>query len=399
MTPADVGLRGGAGGRFGLALLQFLLVQSRLELLHRLCLILVLAALILALDDDIGRDMGDPHRAVGGVDVLPARARRTIGVDSQFTLVDLDLDVVVDLGINPYTGEAGVAPCRAVVRADPHQPMNPAFGLQIAIGVLALDQQRRRLDARLFARMMIDQLDLHAVTLAPAAVHPLQHPGPVLAFGPARASVDLDIAVVGVGLARQQRRDLVALGLVGEIAQCLHAVVDQPVVAFKLRHLDQFDRVLEVGFDLARRRDGFLQSATLAHHFLRRLGIVPQRRILDLVIKLRQPPVGLVPIEESAQQLGRGINLVDMSLRFGAHGNFFPLEAFRPPSKSRPAFARNQRCRRVPWVRPDAQQAGLRCGAESPDAARPHLLPPRWPAQRCAGSCDAARFRAGTLPK
>ena len=47
-----------------------------------------------------------------------------------------------------------------VVGADPHQAVDAAFGLQIAVGVLAFDQQGRRLDPGLLARMMIDQLDL-----------------------------------------------------------------------------------------------------------------------------------------------------------------------------------------------------------------------------------------------
>jgi hypothetical protein len=54
--------------------------------------------------------LGDAHRAVGGVDVLPAGARGAIGVDPQVALVDLDVDVVVDLRIDPDAGEAGVAP-------------------------------------------------------------------------------------------------------------------------------------------------------------------------------------------------------------------------------------------------------------------------------------------------
>ena len=135
--------------------------------------------------------------------------------------------------------------------------MHAALDLQIAIGVLALDQQRRRLDPRLLAGMEVDQFDLHAMPLGPAAVHPLQHSGPVVALGAAGAGVDLDIAVVGVGLAGQQRGDLVLLGPVGQLAERAYAVVDQGNVAFQLRHLDQLDGVLELGLDLLRGADGF----------------------------------------------------------------------------------------------------------------------------------------------
>ena len=319
MAPADVGLGRLGLVRFRLAPLQLGFVQPGLQLLHRLGAVLVLAALVLALDDDVGRQVGDANRAVGGVDVLPAGPARPVGVDLELALVDLDVDVVVDLGIDPHRGEAGVAPRRAVERADPDQPVHPAFGLGIAIGVLALDQQRRRLDPRLLAGMVVDQLDLHAVPLGPAGIHPLQHAGPVLALGPAGPGIDLDVAVVGVRLAGEQRGDLVALGPLGQLGQRPSAVVDQRVVALRLGHLDQLDGVGQLALDLARRPDRLVQPAPLAHHFLRRLGIVPQARLLDPGVQFLQPAQRPVPVEEAAQQRGRGIDLVDMGLRFGAH--------------------------------------------------------------------------------
>jgi hypothetical protein len=58
----------------------------------------VLAALVLAGDHDAGRQVGDAHRRLGLVDVLAAGAGGAVGVDAQVLVVDLDLDVVVDLG-------------------------------------------------------------------------------------------------------------------------------------------------------------------------------------------------------------------------------------------------------------------------------------------------------------
>ena len=156
--------------------------------------------------------------------------------------------------------------------------------------------------------------------LAPARVHPLQHAGPILAFGAAGAGIDLDIGVVGVGLAGQQRRDLVALGALGELGQALDRVVDQALVALGVGHLHQLDRVGQLALDRARRAHRSVEPLALAHHFLRRLGIVPQRRVLDLGVELLQPALGAVPVEEPAQQRGRGVDLVDIGLRFGAHG-------------------------------------------------------------------------------
>ena len=140
MAPADVGLGGIGCVGHGLTLLQLGLVQPGLQLLHRLGAVLVLRTVVLGGDHDSGRHVGDPDRAVGGVDVLTARARRTVGIDAQLGFVDLNVDVVVDFGIDPDAGEAGVAAGVAVVGADPDQPVDPAFGLQIAVGIFAPDQ-------------------------------------------------------------------------------------------------------------------------------------------------------------------------------------------------------------------------------------------------------------------
>src|SRR5690606_30338948 len=142
---------------------------------HRRGTVLVLAAVVLAGDDDPGRQVGDADRGVGSVDVLAAGARGTVGVDPEVALVDLDLDVVVDHRVDPDRTEARVAPRRAVERADAHEPVHAALGLGVAVGVLALDQQRGRLDAGLLAGAVLDNLYLVALALGPAGVHPQQH--------------------------------------------------------------------------------------------------------------------------------------------------------------------------------------------------------------------------------
>jgi len=153
----------------------------------------------------------------------------------------------------------------------------------------------------------------------PAAVHALQHFGPVLAFGAAGAGVDFDIAVVGVSFAREQRLDLVLLGARGERGEARHRLVDHRLVAFHFGEFDQFGGVGAFPFDRARRADRLVEPAAFAHDLLRRPGIIPQCRILDLGIELVEPPHRAVPVEETAQQRQRGANLVDMILRFGAH--------------------------------------------------------------------------------
>ena len=110
---------------------------------------------------------------------------------------------------------------------------------------MALDQQRRRLDAGLFAVMHFQHLDLEAAPLGPARVHAQQHRGPVLALGAAGAGVDFEIGVVGVGLARQQRLDLARLDLAGQRADRGLGLGDDRLVALFLAEFDQVDIVVE----------------------------------------------------------------------------------------------------------------------------------------------------------
>ena len=81
VAPADVGL-----GVLELLLrlvplAQLELVELRLQHRHRLGAVAVLRAVVLALHDDVGRQVRDAHRRVGLVDVLAAGARGAVGVD------------------------------------------------------------------------------------------------------------------------------------------------------------------------------------------------------------------------------------------------------------------------------------------------------------------------------
>ena len=319
MPPADIGLGCVFRVRRGLADRQFALVQPGTQLIIGFGLVLVLAALVLALDDDPGRQMRDPDRRIGRVDVLAASARSAIGIDAQLAFVDVDVDILVDDRIDPHTRKAGVPPRRAVIGADADKPVNAAFRLRIAIGVFALQQHGRRFDAGLFAGMLVDQLHLQAPPFGPARVHALQHASPVLAFGAAGTGVDLDIGVVAVRLAGKQRLDLVPVGPLGKRGEAGDALIDHRVIAFGLGQFHQFDGIVALTLDRPRRGDRLIQAATFAHHLLRGLGVVPQRLVLHSRVEFVEPAQRAVPVEETPQQRQRLVDCVDMSLRFGAH--------------------------------------------------------------------------------
>ena len=73
------------------------------------------------------------------------------GIDAQVFQLDIDLDLVVDLRIDEHRSERSVPPRVGIERRDAHQPVHADFGLQQAVGVLAVDFEGDRLDARAFA--------------------------------------------------------------------------------------------------------------------------------------------------------------------------------------------------------------------------------------------------------
>ncbi len=134
-------------------------------------------------------------------------------VDPDLLVVDLHLDLVVDFGVDLHRGERGVAPSLRVERRDAHEPVDPAFGLEVAVGVLALDQHRGGLDPRLLGVLGVEHLGVEAPPLAPLQVHAQEHLRPVGRLGPAGAGVHLEVGVVGVVLARHLGLELDALEL------------------------------------------------------------------------------------------------------------------------------------------------------------------------------------------
>src|SRR5215210_7847287 len=126
--PLDVRPFAFQGGQLLLALLPLELEEARPQDPHRYLAVLVLAALVLALDDGTGGEVCDPDRRVGLVDVLSSGSRRPVRVYLEVLLVDLDLDRVAHDRGDRDRREASVSPSASVERADPDQPMYPPLG-------------------------------------------------------------------------------------------------------------------------------------------------------------------------------------------------------------------------------------------------------------------------------
>src|ERR1700704_4470539 len=151
VPPLDVGLGGFELVAVGLELAQLQLVQARFQHRHGFRAVAVLRAIILALYHDARRQMRDAHRRVGLVDVLASGSRCAVGVDAQIGGIDLDLYILVDLGIHEHAREGGVAARVRIERGLAHQAVHAVFGAQVPVGVAAADLERGALDARHFS--------------------------------------------------------------------------------------------------------------------------------------------------------------------------------------------------------------------------------------------------------
>src|SRR4051794_17780710 len=161
------------GGRVLLALpapLGFL--EPRTKHGHRLGLVLVLALLVLDLDDGAGREVRDPHGRVGRVDRLATGARGALDLDPQVpVLVDLDL-VLLDLGEYDDRRRRRVDPAARFGRGHSLDTVRPALELESRVRAVAGDLDDRLLDAPDPGLVEAHDLGLVAMAIGVAEVHP-----------------------------------------------------------------------------------------------------------------------------------------------------------------------------------------------------------------------------------
>ena len=110
----------------------------------------------------------------------------------------------------------------------------------------------------------------------------------------------LDIAVVGVGLARQQRLDRAPLRLLVELLELRLTLGNGGAIVLGLAQLDQRDAVIELALELLVGVDRALELLALAHDLLRRLGVIPEPGILGFVVQLGEPGVRGVPVKDAS---------------------------------------------------------------------------------------------------
>ena len=142
--------------------------------------------------------------------------------------------------------------------------MHAALGLQPAIGVDPADLDRRRFDAGALAGALFEPLDLVAVVLRPSHIHAQQHLGPVLRLGAAGPRMHFEIAIIAVGLARQQALDLALARFFAQFFEIGLRLGDDRPIALGVAELDQPDGVIDLALDAAIALDRAVEPRALA---------------------------------------------------------------------------------------------------------------------------------------
>ena len=132
------------------------------------------------------------------------------------------------------------------------------------------------------ARLLIDNFGFETAPLAPAQVHAVEHEGPVLAFGAARAGMDFDEAIVLVGLAGEQCFELHPTDFFHQVFEACLRFGTHPFLAFGVGQFVELKRVGEAFIDIVIGRDQVFNPRPLAQGFLCFGLVVPQVRVFGL---------------------------------------------------------------------------------------------------------------------
>ena len=239
--------------------------------------------------------------------MLAACAGGTAGLHLDVLGPDLDLAVIVQLGHDLQGGEAGLTAGVGVKGANADETVDAVLTLEVAVGILTLDEDGGGLDARLVAGLVVHELVGIAVALGPAGIHPVQHLRPVLGLCAACAGVEGEDGVVAVVLAGEQGGQTALADLLFQRVVALHHVVQLGGIVLLLCHFAQGQGVLPLGNQLVMLFDLVLQALYLTAHLLAALQIVPEALLLRLLLQLGQLLAGLGDAQSLLQLTQSGL--------------------------------------------------------------------------------------------
>src|SRR5438132_9588081 len=103
--------------------------------------------------------------------MLAAGSTGAKDVDAHVVGVDLHGHVVLYFRGDLDQGEGSVPAVRGIERAEPDQAVHSTLTLEPPVGALAGDPHRRRLQSRLLAHRLLDEVDAETTPLGPAQEH------------------------------------------------------------------------------------------------------------------------------------------------------------------------------------------------------------------------------------
>ena len=174
----------------------------------------MLRALILTLNDDAGRDMGDSDGRFGFVDMLAACARGTIGIYSEIGRIDFKFDVL-DFWKNGHRTSRSMDPTLGFGFRYALNPMGAGFEFQLRVDILTTDAHDDFLVAALFAIAFAHDFGLPSLLFGIAQIHAIKVPCKEGGLGPPRSGPNLkeDIPlIVGIFGQKKHLESLLKLG-------------------------------------------------------------------------------------------------------------------------------------------------------------------------------------------
>jgi hypothetical protein len=236
---------------------------------------------------------------LGLVDVLSALAASAHRLDLEVLLLDVDVDVVIDLGDDGHGGEGRLPTGLGVEGADADEPMDAVLRLEVAVGVLAADGDGGVLDACLVPRLPVEELDLEASPLAPPAVHPEEDLGPVLGVDAAGAGVDGEDGVEAVLRTVEHSGQL---GLPDELLELGDPTGDlgHHLLVLAGRELEELAELAHLRGELVQAGDLGLQGAALLHDLLGRVGVVPEAFLGGLIVQAIELTAHSVEVKDTS---------------------------------------------------------------------------------------------------
>ena len=242
----------------------------------------MLGTVVLTLRHNPSRDVGDTHRRFGTVNVLTARTRSAVNVNTQVRRVDIDINIIVNFRVDKRRAERRMATTAGVERAFTHQAMYTGFSTQPTVSIFASNSDGHGFNTRHFTFRFFNNFSLKAARFSPTQVHTHQHACPVLCFRTAGASLNIEIAICAIIFTGEHTTKFQLGQLIFQrIKFCYGFVKGFFVVGFYSQFQQAGDIFQALAHLIERINDG-LKGGTLFTQRLRAFGFVPYVRLFQL---------------------------------------------------------------------------------------------------------------------